>query len=166
MPVDCRRCVNRFALSVYSVHFMPLTSMTGFARTEGGLGDVRWHWELRAVNGKSLDVRLRTAPGFEALEAEFRALAAKYLRRGNCQLALQVSRENVASEIRINEAALQSVVVAVNRLAAEIDASPPSLDGLLAIKGVVELMNLRTQKRPWPPETRRSCPTWRQPLCR
>lgn len=48
---------------------MPLSSMTGFARTDGSGGAYRWTWELRSVNGKGLDVRLRLPPGFEQLEA-------------------------------------------------------------------------------------------------
>lgn len=118
---------------------MPLTSMTGFARSEGELNGTRWHWEARSVNGKSLDIRLRMPPGFEQLETDVRAVAAKHLRRGNCQLSLQVTREQAGGELQINQAALDSVLEAVKTMSARVDAQPPSLDGLLAIKGVVEL---------------------------
>lgn len=91
------------------------------------------------MNGKSLDIRLRMPPGFEQLEAEVRSAAAKHLRRGNCQLSLQVTRDQSGGEIQINQAALDSVLAAVKAISAKVDAQPPSLDGLLAIKGVVEL---------------------------
>ncbi|MGI9415883.1 MAG: YicC/YloC family endoribonuclease [Hyphomicrobiales bacterium] len=113
--------------------------MTGFARSEGELNGTRWHWEARSVNGKSLDVRLRMPPGFEQLEPEVRAAVSKHLRRGNCQLSLQVTRDFAAGELRINQAALDSVLAAIESMAGRIEAQAPSLDGLLAIKGVVEL---------------------------
>ena len=92
---------------------MPLTSMTGFARSEGELNGTRWHWEARSVNGKSLDIRLRMPPGFEQLEADVRAVAGTHLRRGNCQLSLQVTREQAGGQLQINQAALDSVLDAV-----------------------------------------------------
>ena len=118
---------------------MPLTSMTGFARADGELGDTRWHWEVRSVNGKALDVRVRMPNGFEGLEPDARAVVSKYVRRGNCQLSLQVTREQHTGEVRINEAALQSVIAAIESIAPQVDASRPSLDGILSIKGIVDI---------------------------
>lgn len=118
---------------------MSLTSMTGFARAEGEKDDVRWHWEVRSVNGKSLDVRLRMPQGLEGLEPEVRSLVAKHVRRGNCQLSLQISRDQQAGELRINEGALKNVLDAMEAIAPKVKASPPSLDGILAIRGVVEI---------------------------
>ena len=60
---------------------MAIRSMTGFARTEGTAGGVTWHWEVRSVNGRGLDVRLRLPPGFEALEPAVREAAAKRTHR-------------------------------------------------------------------------------------
>ena len=118
---------------------MPLTSMTGFSRADGQHADVRWHWEVRSVNGKSLDIRLRMPPGFEGLEARVRAVVAKFARRGNCQLSLQVARESATGEVRINETALRSVIDAMNAIASQVDATRPSLDGILAVRGVVDI---------------------------
>ena len=53
---------------------MALQSMTGFARLDGQTGHHQWAWELRSVNGKGLDVRLRLPQGFERLEAEARRI--------------------------------------------------------------------------------------------
>lgn len=116
-----------------------MTSMTGFSRADGHLGDTRWHWEVRSVNGKSMDIRLRMPTGFDGIEARVRASAAKYVRRGNCQLSLQVSREQTTGEVRINQAALQSVIAAMDEIAPQVDAARPSLDGILAIRGVVDV---------------------------
>ncbi len=118
---------------------MPLTSMTGFARAEGEQDTVRWHWEVRSVNGKGFDLRMRLPQGFEGLEPEVRALVSKYVRRGNCQLSLQVSRTQQSGELRVNQTALQNVLDAMAGIAPRFDVSPPSLDGIFAIRGVVEI---------------------------
>lgn len=118
---------------------MPLTSMTGFARAEGEQDAVRWHWEVRSVNGKGFDLRMRLPQGFEGLEPDVRALVSKHVRRGNCQLSLQVSRTQQSGELRVNETALQNVLDAMAGVAPRINVSPPTLDGIFAIRGVVEI---------------------------
>ncbi len=118
---------------------MPLTSMTGFARSDGAHGPVRWHWELKSVNGRGLDIRCRLPQGHDPLEQEVRKTVSAGLSRGNCQIGLTMSREQEAGALRINHDVLSKVVEVANSLKDEIDAAPPTLDGLLAIKGVVEL---------------------------
>lgn len=118
---------------------MPLFSMTGFARADGAHGAVSWHWELKSVNGRGLDVRCRMPQGLEALEQKVRAAVASKLARGNCQISLAVVREQDGRAIRINHDVLDALVVAANDLRDKIEAAPPTLDGLLAIKGVVEI---------------------------
>lgn len=119
---------------------MALASMTGFARVEGSLGAVRWHWELRSVNGKSLDLRFRLPPGMEELEAQLRERCGKVLARGNVSISLSVQREQGDAVLTINEAALEAVLHAVQLLKRRLpEAVPPSLDGILAHKGVLEL---------------------------
>ena len=73
---------------------MPLASMTGFARTEGVASGLAWAWEMRSVNGRGLEVRLRLAPGFDAAEPALREEAARSLRRGNVSANLAVRRED------------------------------------------------------------------------
>ena len=85
---------------------MALKSMTGFARTDGSHGDARWHWEIRSVNGRSLDLRLRLPPGLERLEPRVRTLCQEKLVRGNCTVSLAVKRDVGQLEIRLNESAL------------------------------------------------------------
>ncbi len=118
---------------------MTLSSMTGFARSDGTFGGIRWHWELRTVNGKSLDIRCRLPAGFEHLESDVRKLAAKYISRGNCQISLSLKQEAASGDLTINEAALSRVVEVARRLAAEEGIAAPTADGLLALKGILDL---------------------------
>lgn len=117
---------------------MPLQSMTGFARAEGTSGRTRWAWELRSVNGKGLDLRLRLPPGFEAMEAEARRLAGEAFTRGNMQVALSVSISEPQVEAVVNEQALAAVVALRERLAGIVDPAPLRLDALLSLRGVVD----------------------------
>jgi uncharacterized protein (TIGR00255 family) len=118
---------------------MALSSMTGFARSHGVSGPYAWAWEIKSVNGKGLDLRLRLPPGWDAIEAAVRTRAAEALARGSLQAALTVERSGAAPTVRINAAVLEAVLAAVGQLAPRINASPPSLDGLLALKGVMEV---------------------------
>lgn len=115
-----------------------LKSMTGFARCDGARGPISWHWEVRAVNGRSLDVRLRLPAGFEALETRIRDACKAAFARGNVQVTLTVQRELGATHIRLNEEAFRQVAAAVARAHQLVEAAPPRLDGLLAIRGVLE----------------------------
>ncbi|WP_394689979.1 YicC/YloC family endoribonuclease [Hoeflea sp.] len=117
---------------------MAIQSMTGFARQEGEALGCRYVWELRSVNGKGLDLRLRLPAGFEALEQPVRKAAAAELTRGNVQISLSVTGTGTATEAVVNETALEAVIDLVNRLGTRIDASKPSLDGILNIRGVLE----------------------------
>ena len=119
---------------------MSLKSMTGFARNQGELGGVSWQWEVRSVNGKSLDVRLRTPPGSEALDGPARDLITKRLNRGSVSATLNLVRLGTATVIRLNEAALMQVNAAVQRAAELTKATAPTLDGLLALRGVLEVV--------------------------
>ncbi|MDR3496413.1 MAG: YicC family protein [Ancalomicrobiaceae bacterium] len=117
---------------------MGLQSMTGFARTDGSAEGYRWAWELRSVNGKGLDIRFRLPAGYERLEIPLRERVARHFSRGSCSLTLTLAREASATRLRINEDVLGAVVAAMNAISLRIDAAAPSLDGILAIKGVVE----------------------------
>ncbi len=113
--------------------------MTGFARADGVLGAVTWHWEIKSVNGRGLDVRCRMPQGLEGLEQKARAAVSAKLARGNCQLSLNLVREQDGRAIRINRDVLDALVIAANDLKGKIEAEAPTLDGLLALKGVVEI---------------------------
>ncbi|MEQ8328521.1 MAG: YicC/YloC family endoribonuclease [Parvibaculum sp.] len=117
---------------------MPLNSMTGFARVEGTLGAARWHWELRSVNGKGLDARLRLPQGMDTLEPRLRTELAKHLRRGNCQVTLTLDRTAETVPLRVNRQALRVVLEAIGELQREMEVMPPRPEGILALKGVLE----------------------------
>ncbi len=116
---------------------MGVSSMTGFARAEGEADGISWVWELKSVNSRSLDLRLRLPPGFDPLEAQLRASLARRCRRGNIAATLSVNRL-VPPAIRINRAVLAQIVALLGELAGDIEAAPPRLDGLIGLRGVIE----------------------------
>ncbi|MDO1581694.1 YicC/YloC family endoribonuclease [Rhizobium oryzicola] len=118
---------------------MSVQSMTGFARREGTAGRYRWAWELRSVNGKGLDLRLRLPPGFEAMEAEVRKIAGELFARGNMQISLSVSVAEAKVEAVVNREGLNAVLALRNELGDVIDQAPLRLDTLLGIRGLVDI---------------------------
>ncbi len=119
---------------------MGVTSMTGFARAQGEAHGISWAWEVKSVNGRALDLRLRLGTGFDALEPELRAGLAQRFRRGNFSASLVLTRV-APPELRINREALTQLMTLAAELAAEFEAAPPRLDGLLALRGVVEAVD-------------------------
>jgi uncharacterized protein (TIGR00255 family) len=119
---------------------MALSSMTGFARSHGASGPYAFEWELKSVNAKGFDLRMRLPPGWDELEAFAKKRAGEVLSRGTVYANLNVKRTGAASTIRINEEVLASIVKVAGVLAGRIDAVAPSIDGLLAIKGVIEVV--------------------------
>jgi uncharacterized protein (TIGR00255 family) len=118
---------------------MPLSSMTGFARSHGTSGVYAWAWEIKSVNAKGLDLRIRTPPGWDAVDVAARARVTEALARGTVYATLTVDRQAAASAIRINEQVLAAVLKTLRGLEGKIDATPPSLDGILGLKGVIEV---------------------------
>ncbi len=117
---------------------MPLSSMTGFARSEGSGSGMIWSWELRSVNGKGLEIRLRLPPGLDHIEQRVRERVSGRLARGNFQANLTVRRDVSEPGLRVNEAALDAAIAAARLVAERVEATPPSVDGLLSIRGVLE----------------------------
>ncbi|MGO9134335.1 MAG: YicC/YloC family endoribonuclease [Methylovirgula sp.] len=118
---------------------MTLASMTGFARVAGVSASYRWAWELKSVNAKGLDLRLRVAPGFDLIEAEARAHLAQSLTRGTCYATLSVQREAVVPEVRINHDLLRLLTDALTAVPLGETLRPASLDGLIGVRGVIEV---------------------------
>ncbi|QCI68061.1 YicC/YloC family endoribonuclease [Phreatobacter stygius] len=119
---------------------MALSSMTGFARSDGAIGTAVWAWEIKSVNSKGLDVKLRLPPGFDLAEPAIRQKIAALVTRGSLFASLSVKREGVASEVRINELVLAQVLDAVKLITERIDARAPAVDGILGIRGVVDVV--------------------------
>src|SRR5262245_52486854 len=120
---------------------MALSSMTGFARAEGVSGPYVWAWELKSVNAKGLELRLRLPPGWDAVEAPLRGRAAEILARGTVHATLSVQRAGIAPVVRVNEPVLAAVLATVGEIGKRIAASPPTIDGILGIKGVIEVVD-------------------------
>jgi uncharacterized protein (TIGR00255 family) len=119
---------------------MALSSMTGFARSQGASGPYAFEWELKSVNAKGFDLRMRLPPGWDDLEAFAKKRAGEVLSRGTVYANLNVKRANALSTVRINEEVLASIIKVAGVLAGKIDAVAPSIDGLLGIKGVIEVV--------------------------
>lgn len=119
---------------------MTIKSMTGFARAEGACEGSSWHWEVRSVNGRGLDLRLRLPAGSEFLEPLVREHVARHVTRGSVNVTLSVERSVALTEIRLNEHALAQVLEAAARVRSLTDATPPRIDGLINIKGVLDVI--------------------------
>ena len=121
---------------------MVLSSMTGFARGQGVAGPYAWAWEIKSVNAKGLDLRLRLPPGWDAIEAQARAHAVEKLSRGTVYANLTVDRKGIASTVKVNEPVLAAVLATLKNLGGKIDAAKPTLDGILSLKGVIEVSEI------------------------
>lgn len=117
--------------------------MTGFARQDGGDAVMTWAWEAKSVNSKSLDLRVRLPSGFERLEPVIRALVPKHCARGNLQIALSIDSSARPQRAQINRALLDELVAIARDLENEDRAGPATADGLLAVRGVVEVIDER-----------------------
>ncbi|RWX75878.1 YicC family protein [Neorhizobium lilium] len=118
---------------------MRLQSMTGFARAEGSSGRNRFVWELRSVNGKGLDIRLRLPPGMERLEPDIRQLIGECVSRGNLQVSLNVTVTEAVVEAVLNRDALAAILALREELGDLVDRAPLKLDTLLGIRGLVDI---------------------------
>ena len=120
-----------------------LRSMTGFATQTGAFQSYRWTWEMRAVNGKGLDVRLRVPDWIDGLEAAVRPIIGAVAKRGNVTLSLRVSREEAAASIGINSEQATAVIEALRAIEAAaasqgLDLRPPTAGDIAAVRGVLE----------------------------
>jgi len=120
-----------------------LSGMTGFGRADGALsaeegGDWTWSVEARSVNGRALEVRFRGPHGFDTLERHAKASAQSRLNRGQITLGVQAKRADLgAASLKVNADILARYLTLANQLAEE-GATPPSADGLLSLRGVLE----------------------------
>ena len=117
---------------------LSLSSMTGFGRVEGAAGAWSWAVEARSVNGRNLEVRFRGPPGFDALERIAREAGQARFQRGQINVGVQARRAQAAGAAKVNRELLQRYSELAAELAAA-GATPPTADGLLALRGVVEI---------------------------
>ncbi len=118
---------------------MPLSGMTGFGRIEGAHDAWSWAVEARSVNGRNLEVRFRGPPGFDGLERAAREGAQARFQRGQVTLGVQARRAEGLAPVRVNLDQVERYLAAGQDLLASGRAAPPSLDGLLALRGVIEV---------------------------
>jgi uncharacterized protein (TIGR00255 family) len=119
-----------------------LSGMTGFGRADGSFsegegGDWSWSVEARSVNGRSLEVRFRGPPGFDNLERLAKASAQARLGRGQVTLGVQAKKADTTATLKVNAEVLARYLALANELA-EQGATPPSADGLLGLRGVMD----------------------------
>jgi uncharacterized protein (TIGR00255 family) len=115
-----------------------ISGMTGFGRADGAVDGWSWSIEARSVNGRNLEIRFRGPPGFDNLERLAKASAQTRLNRGQVTLGVQAKRaEAGAAALKVNEDVLARYLRLANQLAEE-GATPPSADGLLGLRGVLE----------------------------
>ena len=116
-----------------------MSSMTGFSREAGSFGAFAWAWEIKSVNGRNLDVRVRVPPGFDAAGEDARKIVSAAIVRGAVQVGLTIQRaEARRSSVRINRDVLMSLVEALQALPPGLAVQPATMDGLLQVRGVVE----------------------------
>lgn len=116
-----------------------ISSMTGFATGVGGEDGYNWTWEVKTVNGKSLDFRCRVPPGYETVESKARVAVGKLFKRGNFSLSLTVQETVSNNRYEINSTLLNQLIETATDLQAKLPSFVgPSIDGLLAVRGVIE----------------------------
>ena len=120
-----------------------IRSMTGFASAKGEHGAFSWSWELRSVNAKGLDLRLRVPDWLEGLEAALRGQLAKAVTRGNVTVSLRLTRADDAAGLELNRQAMMSALDALGQIEAEaarrgIALAPSSASDLLALRGMTD----------------------------
>jgi uncharacterized protein (TIGR00255 family) len=118
---------------------MALSGMTGFGRADGTHGAWTWTVEARSVNGRSLEARFRGPPGFDLLDRAARDAAQARFQRGQVTIGLQAKRADAAGAARVNLEQLERYLEVTDRYVREGRAAPPAMDGLLALRGVVDV---------------------------
>jgi uncharacterized protein (TIGR00255 family) len=117
---------------------MALQSMTGFARSSAELRNAAIAWEVKSVNGKSLETRFRLPPGHERIEQPARQAVQRRFSRGNVQATLTLVHAGSETAPVVNEEFLKDLARLARRLVDEFGVRPASADGLLALRGVLE----------------------------
>ena len=124
----------------------PLASMTGFSRTLGQQGGWQWTWEIKSVNARSLDVRMRLPSGYDRLEMAAREAVAKRFKRGSFNFNLTQFRSDAhdaAAPMRVNSEFLDELVETARRYQGRVASDPPQIEALLAVRGVVEQVDVQ-----------------------
>lgn len=117
-----------------------LSSMTGFSRADGGDGSATWSWEIKSVNGRNLDLRCRLPNGYEDLDPIVRSTLSETFARGNIQLNLSIDLGKQNTSFQVNREVLAQLKDVISELETEVPSAPARLDGLLGLRGVMEVV--------------------------
>lgn len=117
---------------------MTVNSMTGFARSSGSFAAYSWQWEAKSVNGKGLEIRCRMPAGFDQLEDKIRKLLKSTFHRGSMNIQLQFENAQGDQPYRVNTDFLDELLTLANQYVEEGRGQSPHMDGMLALKGVIE----------------------------
>jgi len=117
-------------------------SMTAYASKTGAAHGATWIWEMRGVNARGFDVRLRLPDGFDGLEATLRTQLKAALTRGNVTVSLRLQRDETAQDLAVDEAQLDRVLAALDQVqdrafAMGVTLGQPTAADVLAQRGVV-----------------------------
>ncbi len=126
---------------------MAFSSMTGFARASGASANLQWLWDIKSVNGKALELRLRLPPGLEYLEAQARVVLGQLFKRGNLQATLSLTSTIQTAEVRINESVLEEYVVLAEKLKKRLGAKTIQPEVLMGLRGVVEQVEVAASEQ-------------------
>ena len=118
---------------------MGLTSMTGFARRAGSSAGFRWNWEVKSVNNKGLEVRCKFPSFLDGFDLAIKKHVSGALARGSVFINLSVERDGDDAAFVVNEDRLKSLIDVAAKYGGAKGVAQASIDGLLAIKGVVDL---------------------------
>ena len=116
---------------------MTVSSMTGFARVESAHDGRRWTWEMKSVNGRSLEIRFRLPPGYDQIEPDLRKAASEVFARGTINAALALDKASSVAGLRLNETALDDALKMISSIRQRIDCEKPRAEGILNIRGLV-----------------------------
>jgi uncharacterized protein (TIGR00255 family) len=130
-----------------------MESMTGFASAKGAAHGSSWSWDLRSVNGKGFDLRMRVPDWIDGLEARLRTRLTAESLRGNVTLNLRLSRDEGAPELSVNPAGLSAVIAAMTHVEAEamqagLSLAPATAADILGLRGVLDARSSDTDTGP------------------
>ncbi len=117
---------------------MALSSMTGFARANGQMDGAAWAWELRSVNAKGLDIRLKLPPRTDMIEPEARRMLGAVVARGTVHVSLDLKLDGAGADARINVDLAERLLAQLRDVASRVGAPAPGLEAVLGMRGVVE----------------------------
>lgn len=130
-----------------------MESMTGFASAKGAAMGASWSWDLRSVNGKGFDLRIRVPEWIDGLEARLRSRLAAESLRGNVTLNLRLAREEGSPDLSVNPEGLRAIIAAMTRVEAEamqagLSLAPATAADILGLRGVLETRGLDADTAP------------------